>query len=511
MAILAIPFLLLPIGAKVPGANIVENRILAGKPEFNKVSFSKLPLEYENYLNDNLPFRPYFTANYMRIWEMGFSSFVSENIKGKDNQYFTNSKDGPTIDRYLGLNKFSLPQLYMFRTTIAGRQAFWQAYGASYLFMLLPDKTTLYPEYLPDWIKNNKDNWFDQLGSILENTGIHYLDINEELGKLKNPEAPFCDKIYDVYHWNGNALDAMYKLISKKFENNIDYHKVRVNEAYAVKPQEMWVNSFVKEIVPWIKLESSNLSVYKHNYSGYNNPPWAACDIITNDKLENGTLLFSTDSYFKATHQDSFKGAKGQIFPLAHNVHKFISLHYMEKFSILKKIAQVEKPNIVIEASVERAGLNITMTKFPRLLIAGDRLLNEPQFIITPKFLAQFKNINCILKSTGNTLEVVAKNYDPILILPTQRTNKDGRFVVMVKMASSIATDAQVFYAQGDEQFHVSRVLSQKIKKGINYLHFPIYARPDKKIRLRFDPGWATATYTIFPMPDTKALFEEKL
>ncbi|HBH48884.1 MAG TPA: hypothetical protein DDX98_09595, partial [Bacteroidales bacterium] len=421
-------------------------------------------------------------------------------------------KAAPTINRYLGFDKLPLQKLYLFRNVIAGRQAFWQSYDATYLFMLLPDKDTLYPEFLPAWIKN-KYSWFDQLNGILINTEINYLDANKILENKKNTKTPFFNKVFDIVHWNGNALDVMYKIISKKYENNPDYYQIDgVNIAYTIQHREMSAGLFGKEIVPWIELNKEALRVKKNKYKGFNLYPWFSCDIIINEKLKRGTLLFATDSYFKRTHQDTLKGAKGAIFPFVHNVHKLINVHYTEKFSILKDIAQNERPNIVIEASAERAGYNITQTAFPRLLIAGDKLLNESQFILSPKlYTPSSKHLNCILELNGNKIEVFAKNNDPILHLPTQQTNKDGRFVVMAKIHSPVNTVAQLFYAQGNEQFHGTRSVSQKIKKGVNYLHLPIYARSNEKIRLRFDPGMKKEKYTIFSMPDTKEMFEEKL
>jgi hypothetical protein len=141
--------------------------------------------------------------------------------------------------------------------------------------------------------------------------------------------------------------------------------------------------------------------------------------------LKRGTLLFATDSYFKRTHQDTLKGAKGAIFPFVHNVHKLINVHYTEKFSILKDIAQNERPNIVIEASAERAGYNITQTAFPRLLIAGDKLLNESQFILSPKlYTPSSKHLNCILELNGNKIEVLQKIMTPSFIFQHNRRIK---------------------------------------------------------------------------------------
>ena len=510
--LLAMPFLLLSIGFNPPKVNIVEKRKLAAKPNFHETSISKLPKQYENYLTDNLPFRTQIIAKYISIWETLLSSFVRKNIKGIDNHYFPNMKSAPTVSRYLGLQKLPLKNLYLFRTVVAGRQAFWQSHNATYLFMLLPDKTTLYPEFLPEWIQD-KYSWYDQLNRSLVNTNINYLGVNDVLVTQKNPKTPFFNLVFDVVHWNGNALDVMYKVISNKFKNNIHYQQVKdITTAYTVQPKKILASLFDGETVPWIKLEKKGLRLKNHNYKGSNQHPWFSCDIIINDKLKSGTLLFATDSYFKKSHQDIFEGAHGAIFPFAHNVHKMINVHYTEKFSIISDIAQTEKPNIVIEASAERAGYNIARTAFPRLLIAGEMLLGDSQLIIDSNLINRTsKHLNCNLKISGNKLQVVAINNDPIVYLPTHNTNKDGRVAVMAKVHSPVDTIAMLFYAQVDDRFSGKRMVSKKIKSGLNYLHFQVFTQPNKKIRLRFDPGTKKATYTIFPIPNNKEIFEEKL
>ncbi|MCD4743974.1 MAG: hypothetical protein K8R67_16045 [Desulfobacteraceae bacterium] len=510
LVILVLPFsLLLTSGDKIIKRDIDEKRILASRPDFFNTSFNEFSQKYENYLNDKLPFRTVFINNYLWIWETKLSSFVRKNIKGKEDHYFPNKKNSPTVMNYLGLQTISLRKLYEFRTIIAGRQAFWQSYGANYLFLLLPDKTTLYPEFLPGWAQD-KYSVIDQLNSMLEDTQINYLNINEVLKENKKLKKPFFNKYFDIDHWNANALDVVYRVLSKKFENNVNFHQVDINKAYTLESIEK-STSISKEIVPWMNLNVSNLRVLKHNYMGVKSPSWASCDIVVNDKLKDGTLLFSTDSYFKYTHQNNFKNAKGKIFPLAHNVHKLIYVHYKEKLSVFKEIAHVEKPSIIIEAVAERTKLNITNRQSPRLLIAGEKILNDSQLIIVPElFVSSSKKKNCLLTPSDNTLKIISKTNDPILHLPTQRTNKKGRFVVMVKMSSTVDTIAVLFYAQGNEKFIGNRLVSQKIKKGLNYLHLPVYAQPDQDIRLRFDPGRKKAIYTIFSMPDTKEMFEEK-
>jgi hypothetical protein len=104
------------------------------------------------------------------------------------------------------------------------------------------------------------------LNGILINTEINYLDANKILENKKNTKTPFFNKVFDIVHWNGNALDVMYKIISKKYENNPDYYQIDgVNIAYTIQHREMSAGLFGKEIVPWIELNKEALRVKKNN------------------------------------------------------------------------------------------------------------------------------------------------------------------------------------------------------------------------------------------------------
>jgi len=507
--IIALPLILLSSGVIMPRVQINERRMLAKKPAFSKNNYQSFPKEFENYINDNIPFRTQFIAHYMKFWEMNLGSYVRENIKGKDNQYFPNSADAPTISRYCGLKPLSLQQLYLFKTVIAGRQVFWEDNGAKYIYILVPDKSTLYPEYLPKWIKY-KYSWYDQLYGSIINTPIHYLDINNVLQKHKMINEPFYNNIYDINHWNGNALDIAYQSIVEILNKNLK-SLPKIANSYAITPKEVFAEPYTNELVHWMDLNENDLIVKDHNYVG-SLDQWQKCNIVINSKIGEGTLLLSSDSYFKATHQNLYKPANGYIFPLAHNVNKFIQVHYNEQFQIIKDITKNEKPDIVIESSVERMGTNITNSSIPVLLIAGENLLKDSRYTITPDgIITGNLSTNCLKQIEGENINLIASTNDPMLFLPTQFTNRDGRFVVMAKILVQEPTYAQLFYAQDKDDFNEKNSIKQTLKKGINYIYMPIYALPNREIRFRFDPGYQKGIYSICPMPSTKKMFEEEI
>ena len=152
LIIIICPFFLLNSTITIPKIKVFEKRKLTIKPDFNLSNIDVFSKNYEAYINDKLPLRTQFIASYMRIWELYLSSFVRRSIKGRSDHYFVKSE----LSYYLGLNPIPDQKLYYYRTIMAGRQAFWQSQGVEYFFILLPDKSTLYPEYLPQWIKLKK-------------------------------------------------------------------------------------------------------------------------------------------------------------------------------------------------------------------------------------------------------------------------------------------------------------------------------------------------------------------
>ncbi len=147
-ALLLIPGVLGFFPAGDEGEN-VENRRLAEKPELTWQNLRSYPAEAEAYLNDHAPFRTQFLDAYATLnMELFDSIDSSEVIVGRDGWLFYTG--GATRLDVLGIGMFSdgeceelLGLLQAVRDKYAGE-------GKEFVFLLLPNKETVYRQYLPE-------------------------------------------------------------------------------------------------------------------------------------------------------------------------------------------------------------------------------------------------------------------------------------------------------------------------------------------------------------------------
>lgn len=497
---LSLPLFLFVTGMGPQKIRIGENRKLAEWPQISEIS----PKKIEDYFCDHIPLRTQFTFQYITLWETRLSAWVRRYVKGRNGHYYPNYNAAPILECYLGLKPIPKQLLYDMRNKLLGIQAFWESQGAKYLSVFIPDKTSLYPEFLPFWVKK-KQSWSDQIQPFLQNKSLHYLDFTQILSENKQM-GQLYDKRHDTVHWNGLALSIFYKEIVKILELSSSS-----SEPYKLENKDRETLFLTNEKVPFMILNQENLTQQYPNFNTLQTRlKWQGFDKIINNKATDNkdVLLFLTDSYFKATHQIQFPNANGNIFPLVHNVDTYLHGHYgLTHFPTLLKIANQEKPTVVIETFAERAAKGITIRWIPDyLLIAGERLSEDNYLEVTP--FTSIHPINTIL-TKGIILGIEAINDDPQLLLPNQTTNNDGRIAFAVKLNSPHKTNCQLFYSQGNETFSEKKSIIKHIKKGVNYIHMKIYAKENAPIRLRFDPGKKKGNYEILLLPETEEMIKE--
>lgn len=507
IVIISFPFGFLLSGHSLKVKNINEKRVLTQKPKLKNLKINDIPSSYENYINDNLPLRTLLIDKYINIWEYHLSTFIRTYVKGKDQHVFPNYTEAPTIERYLGLRPLPRLELDLLGISVAGRQEFWNIFGVDYYYMFIPDKATLYPEYLPKWIKKNH-GWYENVHSTLKESNINLIDIGAILFENKK-NGLLYDKIYDTTHWNGKGLDIAYKAILNSINEKPYFSKNRETIPYKIGSKEILCFNNKMDTVPWMYLNTENLYILKNDNIKLKNN-FSRKDVIINTKVKKGTLLFITDSYFKATHQEYFDGANEIIFPLAQNFHKYIHIHTMTLLEDLINIAVYEKPDIVIESTVERMTQSIKDKNIPKILIAGERSLKHKKLELTPNNFMRYKNINCHIKMESQNALIQTLSNDPQIFIQNIFTDETGRLAIIGKLNSDSDTFLQLYYATDDESFNGKRCVLKKINKGINYIHILIYTKPNKEIKLRLDPSNKKGFYEILPLPTNEKMFKEE-
>jgi hypothetical protein len=174
-----------------PASLLNEKRKLAEKPRFSM----KDPLDffkaYESYFNDNFAFRGQLVSVNNLIEVKAFrTSPLAKVVIGKNGWLFlgreTKSSDETAYFRSLDL--FTPTELERWQRTLRQRWRWLQRRGICYVFMVIPNKSTIYPEYMPDHIrKANPRSRLDQLLAVLrQDADFPVLDLREAMLKKKS-------------------------------------------------------------------------------------------------------------------------------------------------------------------------------------------------------------------------------------------------------------------------------------------------------------------------------------
>lgn len=134
-------------------AAINENRALAEFPAFhaNLDGLGKYLSGLESYFNDHFGFRKRL-VRWDQHWKRQIFRVSKYNnaLVGKDGWLFYTA--GLMIDDVMGNRPFSESELEDWRQLLTHRRDWLAARGIRYLFVIPPDKHTIYPECLPEWL-----------------------------------------------------------------------------------------------------------------------------------------------------------------------------------------------------------------------------------------------------------------------------------------------------------------------------------------------------------------------
>jgi len=186
--------ILSPVGAMIlninPKMDFAENRDLADLPKFKWQNLYKLKFkrDVENYLNDRFGFR-----KVLAFLELHWSSqivnkpMIHSVLFGKKPWLYYWEKK--SIDRFVENSGFSESELDHMTRVVSAHQRFCFDRGITYLFVIAPDKQSIYPEYLPDWLgKENaaRGSLLDQLMAHFKSAGLtSVIDLREILSNVR--------------------------------------------------------------------------------------------------------------------------------------------------------------------------------------------------------------------------------------------------------------------------------------------------------------------------------------
>lgn len=178
-----------------------ENRALA---EFPKRPAGGHDLQayiggLEAYFNDHFGCRKYLVKLSNKLKKSLKETTILNVLVGKDGWLFITDCD--MIDHYSGRLLFTPAQLHDWQMLLEKRQKWLAQRGIAYVFVVAPDKQTMYPEELPDWVaKVRSQTKLDQFYNYMrEHSTVPVLDLRDVVRSAKQT-APTYFKT-DT-HWN---------------------------------------------------------------------------------------------------------------------------------------------------------------------------------------------------------------------------------------------------------------------------------------------------------------------
>ncbi len=336
-----------------------EGRILAGFPEWKDdlSLWHEYLMQMETYYNDHLGFREPLIAFDLTIKRAFFAEMGPDVLRGREGWLFLKRDCNiDTMNDHLGLTRFSRAQLKTRQVPALEERRDWlAAQGIKYLYVIAPNKETIYPEYLPGWLKPSAATKVDQFVNHMRlHSTVPVLDLRPVLREARQ-RTPIFYKTDS--HWNllgafvaceaiitnqSNQIPGLVPLGLEEFEINqvpaTDGDLVRM----AGEPDVKDDNNYVLTPRPGLpRLEFSS--------SGTNQIGWPQIwNIPVFENKEVTTIINNQRTQRVVMFGDSF-AVKLQPFLGFHFGQVILSREHFNQAEVMKA-----KPVLVIDEIVER-------------------------------------------------------------------------------------------------------------------------------------------------------------
>lgn len=322
-----------------PIKELFENRILKTKPENPKTiaEFKNYPKNFEEYFSDNYGFRKSLISFNGKIQDKIFN--VSPSARaffGKDNWLFFDNKN--SILDFTGLATIDENKIQIAANSFIKNWQKLQKENIQYVLVIAADKSLIYPEFMPDFIKyNSKNHRIDKFLKILQEKSPNFpvIDLRKKMLEAKKNEIIYHKT--DT-HWNRRGAHYGYETIMKKL--NLKYQS-RKNFF------EISENFYKGDISNIMNLELRNI------------------DFDLKPKFQKKYKLGKIDeNYSKKFHKLTFFTNKNKDLPILFvykdsffdNMQEFFAQNFSKSYFINEfpceidmKIIKEFKPNVVIQ------------------------------------------------------------------------------------------------------------------------------------------------------------------
>jgi len=326
----------------LPQLNEKRERKKFPQVSFQRSVLSSFPLLFEKYFNDNFGFRdPLVRLNYLVKHNLLGVSPTTRVVLGKDGWLFF-AGDGAVEDS-LGITHYGEAQLRKWADSLELKRKLLNERGILYLLVIVPNKKTIYGEYLPaNYRKVRSYTGLDEFTDYVQkHTAVEMVDIRSALMAAKKNERLYSKT--DT-HWNAYGAFVAYQEIMSHISKRFPHIKADALTDYSIEKKIasggdlaslIGGSDFLKE--KFVNLLPRNQRMAVKRKDG------KLTEFVTDDK-KLPRLLVYRDSFFDA------------LIPFLSEHFQYSSYQSQQCISSDKLLEMIDTvhPDIVIEEVVER-------------------------------------------------------------------------------------------------------------------------------------------------------------
>lgn len=467
-----------------------ENRTLATFPQLQGHPLREVLKDIEVYWNDHFGLREplVFLYNWM-CWK-GFEQSGVPWVTVGQNDWFFYAGDQSNED-ILGRVNLDDSDLKWWAAILQAKKNWLERQGIRYVFVLVPNKQSIYPEYLPTEIQRHAVGVrrIDRLLEVLRrNTDVDIIDVRDALLKEKqrNPVFYRTDS-----HWNRQGAYAAY--------------------AQLMKTPQVWF----PEMHP---LETSQLTDIKRAFRhgdlrmGLDGVLWEEERVWMPQKPCSRLSDMPFDRYlFRKGCNDARRRAIVLRDSFLDYIEPYLSEHFLDVVYIWKRWDEASgtehrlykewidriHPDIVIEERVERLIGRIPMaTSDQRFDYAGSSLV---RFDDRNGFHGIFSCHQTRLEAGFDGLIMHATDIDPSICFSEIDIPK-GPLILRIVIESPIDTVLQMYFKSAEENDYCEEKSRKSLlKQGINTVFLSLDDRVAEGV-FRLDPGSVPGAYRLLSL-----------
>ncbi len=293
-AVCAVPSVMMLFPSK--GDNSAEKRTLEELPKIqneNGTVNENFGDEFTAYVSDHFGFRQQLATLDSKVKSDLFHTSSEEDVLiGKNGWlYYT-----PTQNDYINNPTISEHGIQNIVYNLRMLQAYTESKGAKFLTAIVPNKNTVYPEYMPDYIRTSQQNGnLENLCNAIQGTEISFLNLADVLIPAKDSSETSIYYQTDT-HWNSTGALIGYRAMMGKIKTMYQNYE---NCSYVTEPAhqgDLWGMLYPSSE----KLENDN--IYDIEYGFEYQAPYRNADdmIITTlniNQEQPESLLMFRDSF----------------------------------------------------------------------------------------------------------------------------------------------------------------------------------------------------------------------